>query len=202
MPRTKQFDETEVLKRAMELFWEKGYHGTSYNDLVEYLSISRASLYQTFGDKDQLYRKALEYYRDTSQEWLKSLLRTSISLREKLDILLTSVIDETLNDQCQKGCFMVNSTTELANADPEIAALVAQNRQTVEGFFHAAFYMAQQDGEIEGGQSAEALAHFFFNNYLGLRVMAKMRPERPHLEQIKDQILANFAWENGQRLKK
>ena len=198
MPRTKQFNETEVLEKAMELFWEKGYHGTSYHDLVECLGISRASLYQTFGDKDQLYRTALEYYRDTGQDRLKLLLRSTLPLREKLDVLLTDVIDESFNDQCQKGCFIVNSTTELANADPEIARLVTENRQTVEGFFHAAFYMAQQDGAISQDQSAEALAHFFFNNYLGLRVMAKMHPERSHLEQIKDQILSTFAWNTGQ----
>ena len=63
MPRTKQFDEKEVLKNAMELFWEKGFHATSIQDLVSHLGINRASLYDTYGGKDELFNTAFETYR-------------------------------------------------------------------------------------------------------------------------------------------
>ena len=58
MPRTKQFNEEEILKKAMELFWEKGFHATSIQDLVAHLGINRASLYDTFGGKEELFKKA------------------------------------------------------------------------------------------------------------------------------------------------
>ena len=60
MPRTKNFDPAEVLEKAKNLFWEKGYYATSMQDLVDTLGINRASMYDTYGGKDQLFAKALE----------------------------------------------------------------------------------------------------------------------------------------------
>ncbi|MEL6975424.1 MAG: helix-turn-helix domain-containing protein, partial [Bacteroidota bacterium] len=73
MPRTKQFDEKEVLKKAMELFWEKGFHATSIQDLVSHLGINRASLYDTFGGKDELFNTAFESYRHQAGDFLKTI---------------------------------------------------------------------------------------------------------------------------------
>src|SRR5438093_12545846 len=63
MPRPKSFDEDVVLDQAVELFWERGYDGTSLADLEAHLGLGRQSLYNTFGDKQALFLKALERYR-------------------------------------------------------------------------------------------------------------------------------------------
>ena len=70
MARKKNFDEVEVLDKAVNLFWEKGYNATSIQDLVEGLGINRASIYDTWGDKHQLYLSALKRYRQNSSSWL------------------------------------------------------------------------------------------------------------------------------------
>ena len=64
MARTKEFDRIEVLDRATDLFWEKGYESTSMQDLVETMGIGRASLYDTFGSKQELFAEVLERYAD------------------------------------------------------------------------------------------------------------------------------------------
>jgi TetR/AcrR family transcriptional repressor of nem operon len=68
MPRVKLFDENEVLNKAMNLFWKQGYSATSIQDLVSHLGINRASLYDTYGDKEKLFFRAFEFYRKTNTE--------------------------------------------------------------------------------------------------------------------------------------
>ena len=74
MPRIKTFDENEVLVKAMNLFWKQGYSATSVQDLVSHLGINRASLYDTFGDKEQLFKKSFALYRKSTMEGLLSLI--------------------------------------------------------------------------------------------------------------------------------
>ena len=63
MARIKEFDENEVLERAKLLFWKQGFHATSIQNLVDHLGISRGSIYDTFGGKNELYEKALKVYK-------------------------------------------------------------------------------------------------------------------------------------------
>ena len=84
MPRVKLFDENEVLTKAMNLFWKQGYAATSVQDLVTHLGINRASLYDTFGDKEQLFKKSFELYRKTNIEGLKHFLDS-----QKNDVILS-----------------------------------------------------------------------------------------------------------------
>ena len=74
MPRTKQFCEIETLEKAVELFWNKGFHATSMQDLVSHLGINRASLYATYGDKSDLFKKALCAYTKSNGDMLKNML--------------------------------------------------------------------------------------------------------------------------------
>ena len=77
MPRVKSFDEKEVLDKAIHLFWKQGYTATSIQDLVTHLGINRASLYDTFGDKEELFKKAFEQYRKTSFDGLTQFFEKS-----------------------------------------------------------------------------------------------------------------------------
>ena len=74
MPRTKAFDEQEVLEKAMELFWKKGYYATSIQDLVNHLGINRASLYDTFGGKKKLFLHTFSHYRTVNTQGVKDFL--------------------------------------------------------------------------------------------------------------------------------
>ena len=80
MARTKAFDTEEVLDRALRVFWRNGYEGTSMQDLVDGMQINRASIYDTFGNKEALYLRALQRYQNQNQDQLQQLL-TQKSLR-------------------------------------------------------------------------------------------------------------------------
>ena len=92
MPRTKQFKEEEVLAKAMMIFCKKGYHDTSIQHLVDQLGINRASLYDTFGGKKDLFDSAFEFYRKTGNEGLKDLLNSKEGVKETLRVIFRKVI--------------------------------------------------------------------------------------------------------------
>ena len=107
MARTKDFDENEVLTKAIQLFWYKGYNGTSMQDLVDSLGISRSSLYDTYTDKHTLFVKALESYQNAGAAQIQAIIGASQSAKETVKQLLEFVASELLDDEQQKGCFMV-----------------------------------------------------------------------------------------------
>jgi TetR/AcrR family transcriptional repressor of nem operon len=103
MARTKDFDEDDVLEKAVELFWRKGYNATSMQDLVDGLGISRSSLYDTFGDKHTLYIRALEKYKALGSGQMCSIVSNAASAKEAIRKLLELAIGEASADEQRKG---------------------------------------------------------------------------------------------------
>jgi TetR/AcrR family transcriptional regulator, transcriptional repressor for nem operon len=173
MARTKEFNEEQVLDKAIEIFWYKGYNGTSAQDLVTHLGLSRSSLYDTFGDKQKLFTKSLQRYQQQNQDAVKELLDKSENVKETLHAIFKQAVIESLEDRITKGCFMVNSSVELAMHDEEIAKIVKNNSHTMEEVFTNAVKKGQEAGHISNQLEAKTLARFIFNNYSGIRVLAR-----------------------------
>jgi TetR/AcrR family transcriptional repressor of nem operon len=184
MARTKDFDENEVLSKAVELFWHKGYNGTSMQDLVDGLGISRSSLYDTYGDKHTLFIKALESYKDAGAGKFGQIISNSTTAKETLKKLLEYTTGELLGDQNHKGCFMVNAEVEVAPHDGEVGKLVCENDQQVEDAFYLVIKKGQESGEIKNQQDARALARFTFNTVKGIRVTAKSTTDKAVFDDI------------------
>ena len=173
MARTKEFNEDQALDKAIEIFWNKGYNGTSAQDLVTHLGLSRSSLYDTFGDKQKLFAKSLKKYQKQSQDQIVHLFETSENIKETVHDIFKQAVIESLEDRMTKGCFMVNSSIELAMHDQEIAKIVQNNSQTMEEVFTNAMQKGQDLGQISKKIDARVLARFIFNNYSGIRVLAR-----------------------------
>ena len=178
MARTKDFDESEVLEKAIKLFWQKGYNGTSMQDLVDGLGISRSSIYDTFGDKHQLYLKALCTYRQNAIAVRDQILNASIPAKAAIRQLMDLIIDQMIRDKQHKGCFLVNSAVENAPHDKETNAIVCQNDRQLENAFYEVIKRGQINGEIAGKQDPRALARFLFNNIVGIQVTAKSATDK------------------------
>lgn len=189
MARTKEFNEDQVLDKAIEIFWHKGYNGTSAQDLVNHLGLSRSSLYDTFGDKQKLFARALKKYHDENYIKIKEILETATNIKETLSVIFKLAVVESLEDRLTKGCFMVNSAVELAMHDADIAKIVNDNRKIMEEVFYTAVKKGQELGQISSKQEARSLARFIFNNYSGIRVLARAG-ERD--KQVYDDILKSI----------
>ena len=173
MARVKEFDEDAVLDKAVALFWSKGYNGTSAQDLVDHLEISRSSLYGTYGDKRTLFLKSLQRYREKMSGSFIKMIEESDDAEETITAIFKSLLAESRDDSIPKGCFMVNSTVELASFDEEIADLIRENEKSVVEALCHAIQKGKDAGQFGNPNSAQSLARFLFNSITGLRVAAR-----------------------------
>lgn len=178
MGKSKLFDEQEVLQKAISIFTDKGYNGTSMQELVDGLGISRSSLYDTFGDKRQLYLKALEAYQQQYGGQLCKLTSGTQSAKAAIRDLLELVVTDLLNDKQRKGCFMVNAGIEMATQDQEVNEMICQTEQQLEQAFIKVIRQGQQKGEIDAEKDPVALARFLNNTVKGMQVSVKSTTEQ------------------------
>jgi TetR/AcrR family transcriptional repressor of nem operon len=179
MARNKDFDENEVLARAIQIFWHQGYNGTSMQDLVDGLGISRSSLYDTYTDKHTLFVKALESYQKAGAAKIQQIInQEAVSSKEIIRQLLELTTGELIDDQQQKGCFMVNAGVEVAPHDQEVSKMVCQNDQQMEEAFYQVIKNGQDKGEFNTQQDARALSRFTLNAVKGMRVTAKSSADK------------------------
>ena len=184
MARTKEFDENEVLNKAVDLFWLKGYNGTSMQDLVDGLGISRSSLYDTYGDKHTLFIKALECYQCTSSAKIIQIIGNNLPAKETIKQILEYITDELLGDHSRKGCFMVNAEVEVAPHDEVVKAMICRNDQQVEDIFYQVIKKGQDNGEIDYTQDGRAIARSIANTVKGMQVTAKSTTEKAVFDDI------------------
>jgi TetR/AcrR family transcriptional repressor of nem operon len=177
MGRPREFDEANVLEAAMNCFWAQGYEATSVRDLANQMGITGASLYNAFGDKRSLYRRALDHY-------LEHSVHDRIGRLERLPPLAAvrsffdEIIERSVTDRQRRGCMLVNSALEMAPYDPEFRKLVVQETMYIEAFFQERIAAGQEDGTIAGRQPADQLAKLLLSVLLGVRVLARTRPQR------------------------
>jgi len=184
MPKEKLFDTHAVLGKAMELFWKKGYHGTSINDLVEATGLSRSSLYATFEDKHKLYVAALRHYQTLQKKGLTDELDKQSSARKKIEVIFRAYLEAILRDAYGKGCFMVNTATEMTNQNKELAKIVGSDFDGMEELMFSLIKQGQSEGDISKKQKNKTLAHYLFSSYLGLRLTGQAKPDRTTLEDV------------------
>jgi len=183
MARVREFDETEVLERAMRLFWRRGYEATSIHDLVAEMGIGRGSLYGTFGDKHTLYLAALDRYCATVGSRLLDPLDAPLPLREALRRVFEQLVEESLANN-YFGCFMANATLEMAVDDPDTRTRADASRCAMEERLYTALAQAQASGELGAEHDPRSLARYLFNAIHGLRVTAGTGAHRETLTDI------------------
>jgi TetR/AcrR family transcriptional repressor of nem operon len=182
MARPREFDEAAVLDAAIQQFWLRGYEATSVRDLAEEMGIAGASLYNAFGDKRTLYRSSLNrYLEQTFRERIRRLERT-LPPHDAITAFLREIIERSLTDKRRRGCMLVNSTLENIPEDRDFQQIVAMFLNDVESFFLRCAVAGQRDGTIAKSQSAEDLARLLLGLLLGIRVLARVRPDRELLE--------------------
>jgi TetR/AcrR family transcriptional repressor of nem operon len=182
MARPREFDEAAVLDAAIERFWQRGYEATSVRDLADEMNIAGASLYNAFGDKRSLYERALNRYLDQTFRERIRRLEPSLPPREAIVVFLQEIIKRSLTDKQRRGCMLVNSAIESAPHDSKFLEIVATFLDEVEGFFFRCVSNGQRNGSITKAHSAEDLSKSLLGILLGIRVLARVRPERKLLE--------------------
>ena len=179
MPKEKLFEEDEVLKKAMLIFWEKGYKATSVEDLVQGLGISRSSLYDTFKGKQELFDRVLDIYRKSHEEGLKNFMSQQEDVIAGLRMIFQKVIWDDHKDEACKGCMVVNTTIELlpSNSDSFENQVASAHKADMEGLFRDFLQKGVDKGQIAEGKDLETFSRLFYTLMSGLRVIGKTRPD-------------------------
>lgn len=186
MPRVKEFDPERALDAAMRVFWEKGYQGTSAQDLCDGTGLGRSSIYATFRSKRELYEQALRRYDVLADARQRELLDGDAPLRERLRALLGTVIDDELDGDRPHGCFAVHAAIEFGGRDPEVTELVEKNFRRTRRRLREAIEDAQAAGEVAADADPATLADYVHSSMNGLRVMARTVPDRRRLAAVVD----------------
>ncbi|AIS62349.1 TetR/AcrR family transcriptional regulator [Listeria ivanovii subsp. londoniensis] len=182
MGRVKQFDEQIVLNKAMQIFWEKGYEKTSMQDLVDHMGIHRRSIYDTFGDKHELFLKSLDCYEFRLNQIIKQQVKQDMTIKEKLETLFLSV--SSVNNESPKGCLIVNSAAELSLLDEPIKKKIQELFDKSEMYLYQLLVEAMNKGEISKNKNLQELASYLHNAWVGIRVLAKTTNDQIKLHTI------------------
>jgi len=189
MARPREFDENEVLDKAVKVFWELGYEATSIGDLVEHMGINRASLYGAFGSKAQLFIAVLDRYADQVVSQLVYHLRKKPSAKASIHDFFKVLVEHGAKGGVLRGCLVTNSAVDGAMANPEIAAKVTTLLKSIENCFYAVLERGLSAGEFDAGMDIQAQARYLTSSMQGMLVMSKVFPEAKVLQDVADHIL-------------
>lgn len=193
MARPRTFDEDEAVDRALRLFWERGYEGTSVRDLGAELDLRPGSLYAAFGDKHGLFLRALDHYSEGQVEGLCTLLAGEGPILPRLRALLEGIAEALVAGEQPSGCFMVTATSELVPRDAETTQRAQETFARIDGTLEAALERARAAGEVPAGLDPRAAAGFLTTIMQGLQIAAKADPQHPRVRATVDLALATLT---------
>jgi len=189
MPWEKTFDEDDAISKAMKVFWEKGFEPASIADLIAGTGITRGSLYNAFGGKEQLFIKALLKYDQENRRAILAEMEAMDDPRRAIGALFDLLVAETLADTEKKGCFIINTASELATHGEEVNRIVHNGIREFEAFFRRSIEVAQARGDIPQSVEPQATAKALLAMVVAIRVLGRGVFDKSALTTIADQAL-------------
>jgi len=193
MPRTEDFNRDQVLDKAKNAFWLKGYNGTSMQDLVDATGLNRSSIYNSFGSKMELYQESLKQYQNESSTIFDKAKQQERTAIETIGLIFVYVLEDILGDQERKGCMLINCHTEMGNQDTQLKALFSVNQERLVSIFDELVKQGQEDGSITKAEKSDLLAYYLVNAFQGFRVTGMNTTEPKVLKSIIQNILKTIA---------
>ncbi len=189
--RPRAFDRDEVLDRAVELFWRKGYEGASLADLTKAMGINPPSLYAAFGNKEGLLKAALDRYLEQRAAFLDFVMAASTA-REAAGRMLRGTADLLTNPANPPGCLLLQGGLACGAGAEAIPSELALRRAAGEDAIRIRFEEAKADGDLPGSADPAALARFISAVVQGMGVQAAAGASRDQLTEIAELSLAAF----------
>ena len=190
-PRT--FDPDTALHTALDLFWERGYEGTSLNDLAQAMGIASASIYACFGSKEELFRKVMALYGRTSGEPPRRALREQATAREAIHAMLRATADEVTRADSPHYCMLVLAAPTGAVENSSVREFLADLRRGQYAAIQSRLARGVADGDLTAQPGAvDAIARYYATVVQGLSIQARDGASRAELETVVTCAMA--AW--------
>jgi len=184
MARPREFDEGQVLDRAVDLFWSKGYEATSVRDLEEATGLSRGSLYAAFGDKERLFLAVLDRYCERFTDPSFGGLAWATSPRAALAELFERLPDQLTRSQHPRGCLVASTCAESPVGSEAITRKAVGCLARMETALYGAVRRMQTLGELAPERDARTLARFLTGTVQGMAVIARVSEDSGMLRDI------------------
>ncbi|MGA0393790.1 MAG: TetR/AcrR family transcriptional regulator [Rhodospirillales bacterium] len=189
MGRPREFDKTEALSKATEVFWLKGYEASSLKDLIDAMGISKSSFYETYGCKQDLFLSSIDHYANTALKDMVLMLESDMPGREAIAQVFLHTANRFITHATPMGCLLSNSAAELAPDCEPAKNKVVGYFQRAEEAFTKAVERGQQEGTITTDQEAKALGRFLVSSMNGLQVVGKANQDEQTLKDIVTTII-------------
>jgi AcrR family transcriptional regulator len=189
--RPRSFDADKALDKAVRVFWEKGYEGASLNDLTEAMGINRPSMYAAFGDKEQLFRKALDRYAAGPAAYVCQALnepRARIAIQK----LLLGSVEGLTNPRNPKGCLLVQGALACGDDAKSVRQELIERRVAGEAEIIKRLKKAKAEGELPNDVNPADLARFYVTILRGLGIQATTGATRAELQRVVETAMK--AW--------
>jgi AcrR family transcriptional regulator len=181
--RPRSFDKERALEAALRVFWEKGYDGASLSDLTRAMGINRPSLYAAFGDKESLFRQALERYERGPIAYMAEAFNEPTA-RGAIERMLKGTVAALTRPQSPHGCLYVQGALACGDESSAMRRELATRRSAGELALRRRLKKAKQDGELPAGADPADLARFYMAVMHGMSVQASGGASRAALESV------------------
>ena len=191
MPRNREFDYDQKLEEARNLFWKKGYHSTSLNDLVDTLQINRSSIYDAYGNKHSLFLKCLDSYIATKESQYRLAAGKGESPLEAIRLIIKGIIKNMVFEA--KTCMSVRTTFELGKSDQQVQQLLNNQAKNSVKLFSELLTQARDQGEINPDKDPEIIAHFIVASFGSLWNADILFNDKKLTQKLTDHLINTIA---------
>jgi TetR/AcrR family transcriptional regulator, transcriptional repressor for nem operon len=192
--RTKSFDPDGAKRRALEAFWQHGYEGTNMPELLEMMGLGRASFYNAFGSKQDLFIQTLDLYFETLKDHFEPLISRETSAQQALAILVDGILAVARSTEGRatdwRGCFIGNTALELGASDPEVVAKLKIGVDTLRSLFERALSLPRADSLPLPSAMIRQRALQCAANIQGLLVLAKSGLSEVEIREMRAALIA------------
>ena len=187
--RPREFDVDEALAAALRVFWTKGYDGASLSDLTDAMGITKPSLYAAFGNKESLFRKALDLYEREKLAYVGEALAAPTS-RAVAERLLRGALEMQTSDCEPRGCMRVISSLACGPEAESIRADLMERRQSSQRALCERMQRAKDEGDLPSGTDVDGLCAYLGAILQGMSVQAGSGATKAQLESLVETSLA------------
>ena len=184
MANIAKYDRDDVIRKAMLLFWEKGFHGTSTRDLQQAVDLRPGSIYSAFGSKEGLFKEALRHYSANTYALLQEKIQQQGSPLAGLQAFIHCVVISNRSSAPSDMCMLVKTVAELTDSSPELLHESQALMKKGELGFARVLQAAQAQGELPANVDPEALAKYIQVQMIGLRTYLRTSNDVTAVEKL------------------
>ena len=181
MPKQKNLEKSYITENAMKLFWKKGYHQTSVQDLVHQIGINRASLYEMYDGKEGLFKESLLHYNNKVNKKINLIFSSCESIKSGFDDFINFVVEDLLMNN--NGCLISNSYAEFLPTESDISKTLVQTRKVwISQIFHVLNAARENNELIDPNSDLETISNALYMSIIGICTISKTKIDKRNLK--------------------